>query len=121
MSRGCILGGLADHNLTLTDYLPSLSNFTTVWPAFVRKTCPGLSNNLFETPMQIGGQHTSSNDPLGTYAAAKSVWKDQGHIAKALCILHAFDYACFDKISNSIPPLCLEVYNSQKFMGNILI
>jgi hypothetical protein len=119
MSR--ILGGLFDYNLTLTDYIPSLTNLTKVWPEFIQKTCPGISPSIKfpKEGMRIGGQHESSEDPWGSYQAAKSVWKEQGHIARALCILHAFDYACYDKLSTSIPPLCVDVYRSSQFVDAV--
>jgi hypothetical protein len=119
MSR--ILGGLSDYNLTLTNYMPSLTNLTKVWPEFMQETCPGISPSLNfpKGGMLTAGQHESSDDPLGAYEAAKSVWMEQGHVARALCILPAFDYACYDKLSTLIPPLCLDVYKSPRFVDAV--
>ena len=59
------------------------------------------------------GKHVSSQDEFGLYKAAKNVWKFGGKESKALCALHAFDYACFDDIlPDGIPQLCSEVYST---------
>jgi hypothetical protein len=60
-------------------------------------------------PMQQAGQRPSSRDPTGAYAAARKVWNKGGDIAKALCALHAFDYACFAHLLPP-PPACHEVF-----------
>mmetsp|Transcript_6650 Transcript_6650/g.14165 ORF Transcript_6650/g.14165 Transcript_6650/m.14165 type:complete len:335 (+) Transcript_6650:1-1005(+) len=108
MSR--ILLVLANKNLTLTSYIPTLSNITTTWPAFVSSTCPGAPP-LDEFPrMTKQGQHRSSKDRLGLYKAAKDVWEEGGPMARSLCLLHAFDYACYQNLPESVPPLCQKVY-----------
>eukprot|EP00537_Pseudo-nitzschia_pungens_P018487 CAMPEP_0172409498 /NCGR_PEP_ID=MMETSP1061-20121228/76397_1 /TAXON_ID=37318 /ORGANISM="Pseudo-nitzschia pungens, Strain cf. pungens" /LENGTH=448 /DNA_ID=CAMNT_0013145653 /DNA_START=220 /DNA_END=1566 /DNA_ORIENTATION=- len=108
MSR--ILHTLMKYNLTLTSYIPSLSNLTTTWPEFVSSTCPGAPP-LDEYPhMTKQGQHKSSKDQLGLYDAAKEVWSDGGPIARSLCLLQAFDYACFEDLPEGVPDLCREVF-----------
>ena len=52
------------------------------------------------------------------YSAAKTSWKEQGKVSRALCALHALDYACFDDIP--VPALCQEVYSSDAFRRRLL-
>ena len=109
MSR--ILGPLQNHNATLTGYLPQLTNLTSTMPVFLSDTCPNMySVDKMAAKVEIAGQHDSSKDPLGTYEAAKDLWKEAGPIARALCLLHAFDYACFPDLPDGIPPLCQSMY-----------
>ena len=108
MSR--VLVVLTNLNLTLTSYIPTLSNITITWPAFVSSTCPGAPP-LDEFPhMTKQGQHRSSKDRLGLYKAAKDVWEEGGPVARSLCLLHAFDYACYEDLPEGVPPLCRKVY-----------
>jgi hypothetical protein len=109
-----VLSSLAKHNQTLTAYIPTLENITSTWPAFISKTCPGappLQKMPKPKPKLKIGHHPTSNDPLGLYQAAKDVWKEGGSIARALCLLHAFDYACWEDLPAGIPDLCIEVYH----------
>jgi len=106
-----ILTSLAKFNQTLTGYVPTIENITSKWPAFISKTCPGAPPLHKMPKMQIQGQHKSSKDPLGLYEAAKDVWKEGGPISRALCLLHAFDYACWKDLPAGIPDLCMEVYH----------
>ena len=108
MSR--ILVFLQNHNATLTGVLPQLTNLTSTFPPFLSKTCTNMYPAESMPPLHKGGQHSSSNDPLGTYQAAKDVWKEAGPTARALCLLHAFDYACFPELPDGVPPLCQSVY-----------
>jgi hypothetical protein len=108
MSR--ILPVLAKYNLSLTGYIPTLENITSTWPAFISSTCPGAPPIDQIPKMTIQGQHRSSKDRLQLYKAAKDVWEEDGPIARSLCILHAFDYACYENLPDGIPDLCIEVY-----------
>jgi len=113
-SMGRVLAVLAEQGRTLTGYLPDLVNLEETWPRFFTETCPGLPP-LEAFPQQpqerrrnlSGRQHESSSDPLGTYGAAKDVWAEGGPVARALCLLVATDYACWN---HTIPDLCRSVY-----------
>lgn len=108
MSR--VLVDLKKYNYTLTGYIPQLQNLTSKLPAFMASTCPNFYSAETIPPVHIGGQHKSSGDPFGLYAAAKQVWKESGPFSRALCLLHAFDYACFENLPDGIPSLCRSVY-----------
>jgi hypothetical protein len=79
-------------------------------------------------PMKRMGTHKSSEDGYGTYKAARDVWKRGGPVARALCALHAMDYACFAANEDDVdgrprlrlPDLCRDVYASQHFVETIL-
>lgn len=118
MSR--ILPTLQEQELALTAYLPSLHNLTHAWPQFVQSEC--LSNHHDAlTEMDLSAQHHSSKDPFGTHQAAEDVWRKQGLIARALCILHAMDYACWEQLPEGIPEFCQEhVYATESFVDAIL-
>ncbi len=102
----------------LSGYLPSIDHLSTEFPSFVKETChlnedlPAIHEGL--------GKHLSSQDPDGFYEAAKSVWKEQGEVARALCALHAIDYACWKNLPHGVPLLCQEVYSSPEFVAEIL-
>ena len=68
------------------------------------------------------GQHESSEDKAGFYNAAKSVWKSNGPTARALCVLHSMDYACFRQLDfyAGIPEFCRRVYANPRFWKPIL-
>ncbi|GFH62044.1 hypothetical protein CTEN210_18520 [Chaetoceros tenuissimus] len=108
MSR--VLIDLKKYNYTLTGYIPELQNITSAWPAFMASTCPNFYSVETIPSLHIGGQHKSSSDLFGLYAAAKQVWKESGPFSRALCLLHAFDYACFENLPDGIPFLCQSVY-----------
>jgi hypothetical protein len=107
MSR--VLVPLKKHKVELK-YIPGLSNITSVWPRFMSSTCPNFPAPDTIPKMAIGGQHKSSKDRLGLYKAAKEVWAEGGPIARSICILHAFDYACFPELAENMPLLCKFVY-----------
>jgi hypothetical protein len=118
MSR--VISSLHMFNLSLTGYIPSLANLTSTWPQFMSSTCPGYPS-LEQIPhMEVMRQHKSSNDEFGFYQAAKNTWNEGGDIARALCIIHAFDYACFEDLPDGIPSLCRDVYGSPSFVKTIL-
>eukprot|EP00934_Nitzschia_sp_Nitz4_P000718 Nitzschia sp. Nitz4//scaffold322_size40381//15710//16867//NITZ4_007560-RA/size40381-processed-gene-0.21-mRNA-1//-1//CDS//3329547827//718//frame0 len=116
MSR--VLAALNERGLSLTAYLPSVENLRVEWPAFVEQTCPGMGQQLVKD--QHLGSHESSEDELGFYKAAKSVWEESGDAAKALCVVHAMDYACWDELPGGIPLVCRELFNEQYFRDAIL-
>ena len=62
--------------------------------------------------------HESQLDPDNNYAAAKLSWERQGKVSRALCALHALDYACFDDIP--VPGLCQSLYSSDRFRDHLL-
>ena len=119
----------------LTKYLPGIDNLNERWPRFVADTCFRQSNNKRKskdavpqrpplpfprtTTMPIMGQHGSSQDPEGTYAAAKSMWREQGTTARAICALQVMDYACFE-FENDIPEICQHVFAQPNFVQGIL-
>ena len=118
-----------DERPFITSYLPSIENLTSTFPPFLQATCGVVGDGGAETggggslkgggEMSLGGQHNSSNDEFGTYHAAKQVWKQQGPIARALCILHIVDYACWTELA-AIPNLCQDVYSDHFFSQSIL-
>ena len=108
MSR--ILVVLKKYDKELTAYIPQLENITSTWPTFLSSTCENFPAPEVIPTMRMQGQHRSSHDQLGLYRAAKEVWKEAGPISRSLCLLHAFDYACFADLPEKIPALCREVY-----------
>jgi len=108
MSR--ILTILAKYSTKLTSYIPELNNITSTWPDFMANTCPNFPARDAIPKMTIQGQHRSSNDRLGLYEAAKEVWGEAGPISRSLCLIHAFDYACYKDLPDRIPILCQSVY-----------
>jgi hypothetical protein len=118
-SMSGVLNMLAVQGLNMTSYLPSLSNLGETWPAFVQNTCPGLPESIASTPMQLAGQHEHTNSKSPAYKAAERVMKEEGPTARALCALHAMDYACWENLPDGIPSVCIDVYTSQKFVDRI--
>jgi hypothetical protein len=118
MSR--ILPLLHNVNLTLSGYLPSLENLEERWPKFITETCPEMPPLSDFPNLKKHGQHQSSKDKFGIYRAAKEVWNDQGHVARALCVIHAMDYACWTDLPDGIPRLCQEVYSTDIFQKLML-
>ena len=94
----------------MTAYLPSLENLAKKFPQFLAETCPGIPSDIADEQMVLAGQHESSEDPFGYYAAAKGVWEDLGHTARALCALNVMDYACWDRLT--VPVICKDVFAS---------
>jgi len=104
-------------NLTLTAYLPSLSNLKSTFPKLLTETCPGV-------PQELGKMfnhsyiHESKFEDYGFEAAGKKTWEQGGDTARALCALHVLDYACFDLIP--VPGLCRQVYADRDFRNELL-
>jgi hypothetical protein len=118
-SMSGVLTMLAGQGLKLTSYLPSLHNLGETWPAFVQNTCPGLPESIASTPMRLAGQHSHTNSDSPAYKAATRVWEEEGATARALCVVHAMDYACWENLPDGIPSVCIDVYTSQKFVDGI--
>ena len=88
----------------------AIDNIGEEWPRFVTETCPSASKILgnHPSPMRTMTQHKSRRDKF-------SVWNMKGPSAKALCYLHAMDYACFDELPHGVHKLCKEIYSSDNF------
>lgn len=111
---------LSQFGAKMTVVLPTMQNFEEAWPKFAYNACPGaLPENVTE-PFHVGSSHLSSKDPLGIYKAAKDVWSEGGPTARAICVLHAMDYACWETLPDGIPLLCKEVFSSSNFVKRIL-
>ena len=82
--------------------------------------CSGVPESVSSAPMTVMGQHNSSSDPLGTYKASRDVWLDQGPVARALCVLHVMDYACWTDLPDGIPQFCQDVYAETDFVQYML-
>lgn len=108
MSR--VLSVLSKYNISLTGYIPTITNITSTWPAFIASTCKNAPTVDKIPKMTIQGQHRSSNDRLQMYQAARDVWNEGGPIARSLCLLHAYDYACWEHLPEGIPRTCSDVY-----------
>lgn len=114
-----ILPFLDRYQVSLTGYLPSLDHLEQTFRPFLAATCPNVVPPLEEMPtMEFGGQHESSKDPLQLYRAAREVWDEGGPVARALCIIHSFDYACWE-LPGGVPELCQEVFSSKSFSERI--
>lgn len=114
--------------------LPTMANITETVPKFLSENCPRFAANYRDKEQTVGlpsmekaRGHASSSDPTGTYKAAKDVWKRGGSVARSLCHLHAFDYACFygpeygtSLGAKDIPTTCRDVFASDFFSGNII-
>eukprot|EP00526_Cylindrotheca_closterium_P010394 CAMPEP_0113604460 /NCGR_PEP_ID=MMETSP0017_2-20120614/1807_1 /TAXON_ID=2856 /ORGANISM="Cylindrotheca closterium" /LENGTH=404 /DNA_ID=CAMNT_0000512887 /DNA_START=46 /DNA_END=1260 /DNA_ORIENTATION=- /assembly_acc=CAM_ASM_000147 len=96
-------------------YLPTLANLNETWAPFVLSSCPHAFSDetkakLLTTPMRTERWHDSSDDPLGSYKAAKMVMKEEGPTARALCALHLMDYACWQDLPDGVPKVCMDLY-----------
>jgi len=117
-SMSALLYGLAQSGAKMTSYLPSLNNLQEVWPQYIQKTCPGLPKSIVG-PMHLVPQHESKKDEHGFYEASKRVWAEAGPTARALCALHAIDYACWEELPDGVPLVCQDVYSSPSFIEGI--
>lgn len=104
----------------MTAFLPSMENFSKKWPKFVYKSCPGILPENTTASFHTRSSHESSKDLYGIYKAAKDVWNEGGPTARAICVLHSMDYACWEGLPDGIPVLCKEVYSSTNFVTKIL-
>lgn len=86
------------HEVDQASVLPSLvygnlSKLATELPDILATSCTLSRTVLPEVPNC--GQHLSSEDPHGTYKAARSTLHIGSSMTQSLCILLAIDYACF--------------------------
>eukprot|EP00951_Prasinocladus_malaysianus_P011285 scaffold83400_cov27-Prasinocladus_malaysianus.AAC.1 len=63
-------------------FIPGIDNIRQDFPRALNESCGLAASRIPE--MTRDGQHVSSTDPLGTYAAAKAVWMAGGPSAKAV-------------------------------------
>eukprot|EP00581_Thalassiosira_minuscula_P000052 CAMPEP_0183747020 /NCGR_PEP_ID=MMETSP0737-20130205/67051_1 /TAXON_ID=385413 /ORGANISM="Thalassiosira miniscula, Strain CCMP1093" /LENGTH=447 /DNA_ID=CAMNT_0025982727 /DNA_START=154 /DNA_END=1497 /DNA_ORIENTATION=+ len=98
----------------LTGYLPSLADLDNKFPEFLGKTCNGLPDKATKEPFPLKTHHDSQADQFGFHTSARKVWNKNGPHARALCAIHAMDYACYDALP--VPPTCKSVFGSQKFV-----
>mmetsp|Transcript_10332 Transcript_10332/g.15531 ORF Transcript_10332/g.15531 Transcript_10332/m.15531 type:complete len:188 (+) Transcript_10332:166-729(+) len=111
-------------NLTLTAYLPSLSNLKYTFPKLLKDTCDvpaaGLPPELLE-PYELEYNHGSQlmASTYGFVKAGKEIWAQGGDTARALCALHVLDYACYDAIP--VPALCKRVFAHEDFRRQIFV
>lgn len=70
-SMAGILWELHRSGMELTAYLPHLQDLVHTWPQFLAKTCPDLPPDIGH-PMDMSGQHESSQDTLGFYKLPKA-------------------------------------------------
>lgn len=118
-SMSGVLSVIAKLGLRLTSYLPSVHNLTSTWPEFLFDACPFLPRSESSKSMQLAGQHETSMDPYGFKRAGETVWAQGGPTARALCAIHAMDYACWEHLPG-IPVLCRDVFTSNVFLSKIL-
>lgn len=64
-------------------------------------------NTTREIDMSLG-QHASSDDPLGTYQAMRSLITEKPVIQKILCLIYKQDFLAF---GYTFPPVCDSVFN----------
>ena len=96
----------------LTAYLPTLHKLDETFPDLVNSHCNGVPHMK---TFRAKYDHVTSGDPYNFYAAAKGAWrKQEGKYARALCALHALDYACFDDIP--VGTLCRSVFEDESFI-----
>ncbi len=115
MSR--VLTTLSSVGGFLSGYLPSIEHLSTEFPSFVTNLCH-LEDELPVIDESMG-RHSSSNDPDGFYQTAKNVWYEQGKVARALCAVHAIDYACWKDLPDRVPRVCEEYFSSPDFVTTI--
>lgn len=111
---------LSTFGAKMTAYLPTMEKFLVEWPKFAYNTCPEALPINVTVPFNASSSHLSSKDKYGIYEAAKNVWNEGGPTARAICVLQAMDYACWESLPDGIPPLCKEVYSSRNFVDGIL-
>ena len=109
-SMSSILFSLSDREHLQLRYLPSLSNLTHGWGAFLVRSCPSNMFNGNINKQVPFNNHSSSQDDSKTYRNAKNVWMGGSYFSKALCAIHIMDYACWtdlpDRSRCSFPACC---------------
>jgi hypothetical protein len=142
-SISMILFPIAAYKYKLTGYIPDIKNILHTLPKFIIQKCgngngQSQSNGDGQQEQEQRQQplitedelpdfkktiHPSSSDPTGMYKASKHVFYDKStnnKYARALCIIHAIDYSCWNDLPNGIPTLCKEVYSRIDFISMIL-
>eukprot|EP00580_Thalassiosira_gravida_P013179 CAMPEP_0201682026 /NCGR_PEP_ID=MMETSP0494-20130426/51408_1 /ASSEMBLY_ACC=CAM_ASM_000839 /TAXON_ID=420259 /ORGANISM="Thalassiosira gravida, Strain GMp14c1" /LENGTH=539 /DNA_ID=CAMNT_0048165779 /DNA_START=338 /DNA_END=1957 /DNA_ORIENTATION=- len=117
LEDGTVTAASSSSYVTLTGYLPSLHNLNMAFPKFLSETCRLKLHDLAK-PFDKQIMHESQSDPFHFHSAAKQVWTMQGNISRALCIIHALDYACFDMLP--IPGVCQTVYEEEWFRDGLM-
>ena len=101
----------------LTAYLPSLHNLDVEFPKMLMDNCEGLPAEMGE-PFNVSTVHDSKVDEQGFYSSAKRVWAAGEATARALCSIHAMDYACYDKVP--VPIICQQVFLDERFVDRVM-
>lgn len=113
----------------LTAYMPNMTNLDDAFPQFLHSNCR-LPKEVTTFTKKI--THGSQGDEFNFYKIAKKVWKEAQYIqttgldkdersnstssfdiSRALCAIHAMDYACYDDIL--VPKFCQRVYIQDHF------
>lgn len=120
MSR--VLEELHNDRASLTSYLPSLDNLQDNFPKHLLETCSDAipTGQVLEAMGSGQGHHTPHEDEEGFYESAKESFSASGTVAKALCAIHAIDYACWKDLPEGIPLICQEVYASNDFFQAVM-
>lgn len=99
-------------------YLPTINDLDNEFPKFLSRTCHGLPLEATKRWNLKLGDHESRLDYYGFYSSAKRVWAKQLATSRALCAIHALDYACFDLVP--VPMLCLSLFVSDRFHDRVM-
>ena len=112
----------------LTAYMSNMTNLDYAFPQFLHSNCR-LPKEVTTFTKKI--THGSQGDEFNFYKIAKKVWKEAQdiqtgldkddrsnstssfEISRALCAIHAMDYACYDDIP--VPKFCQGVYMQDHF------
>ena len=112
----------------LTAYMSNMTNLDDAFPQFLHSNCR-LPKEVTTFTKKI--THGSQGDEFNFYKIAKMVWKEAQDIktglykegrssnsssievSRALCAIHAMDYACYDDIP--VPKFCQRVYMQDHF------
>ena len=121
--------GISGDMPRLTAYMSNMTNLDDAFPKFLHSNCNGLPKEVTTFTKKI--THGSQGDEFNFYKIAKKVWKEAQDIktgldkddrsnsgssikvSRALCAIHAMDYACYDDIP--VPKLCQRVYIQDHF------
>lgn len=114
----------------LTAYMSNMTNLDDAFPKFLHSNCQGLPKEVTAFTKKI--THGSQGDEFNFYKIAKKVWNEAQdiqtagldkeerssnsssfEISRALCAIHAMDYACYDDIP--VPKFCQGVYMQDHF------
>eukprot|EP00934_Nitzschia_sp_Nitz4_P005952 Nitzschia sp. Nitz4//scaffold22_size323478//254356//255013//NITZ4_000574-RA/size323478-snap-gene-0.563-mRNA-1//-1//CDS//3329543136//5942//frame0 len=95
--------------------LPTINDLTVTLGPFISKSCPNSFSKATKKRLKkiemntTVGEHQSSGDPFGTYAASQEAFNRGGPIARALCAMHLMDYACWRDLADGVPQVSFEV------------